>query len=348
MLERERLPAAFAALAATNPGMAEHRAELLLETATKTLLDLVQSRSPSVSDTSELWLNGHMRRLADQFAEWARAGRGVPLATAWYIACRFAEVIHDLALDESCSEDAKWNLFTLGSQSLFLPSLRSRNKNFTFDFEKVAEAIQLSDFCAVDMTEKSQARPDSPITMFTIQTLEMIGRLRREVQDVRLRLAMRAFRRDAKDGDRCDPNRVSEAEVKRELTGESLTEWEKTALGPRYPVEWIPIMLKCLQLEDLNKSTVDQWTEIVCSIIEMPETLKRLEGTKFYRILEQSTDGKDYQMRDELKTRVKQALKSSLVPPQPMSPWMTASQARIQQRVQSKRARGRPIKPGGK
>jgi len=331
----------FQTLIEANPQEAARKARVFLELATDALLALKGSKDRCASEDSENIQCNHFRKLANELEqrlanepELLKYGRDYPLATAWHVASQLAKAIHDLALDESLSEDARDSLVDIGGKNFFLPSLRSRNRKFTFDFEKVADVVQLSDFCAVKMDEESLARLDTPVTMFVAEMLEGIERLRQQAQQARFQLALHRFNEKAqlnkrKDGERPDLAKVTKAEL-------------KTALNLDYPTEQIPLMLECLCLQDLNTDTVEQWTKVICAIVDDPETLKRLVRTRLYQILAKGNDGKEYKMRDELKLRVKQALKSSLVP----KPTDTST-SRILGRIERKRTRKYPIKPGG-
>ena len=332
--EQKRLRAMFQALIETNPQEAARMAGVFLELSTDALLALNDSKDRYASEDSENIQCNHFRRIAGELEQLAKRGGYYPLAMAWNIAGHLAQVIHDLALEQPLNKDIKRNLVDIGGKSFFLPSLRSRNRKFTFDFEKVADVVQLSDFCVVKMDEESLARLDSPVTMFVAETLEGIERDRRKVQNVQHQLADRRFfalhrRNKLKDGERPNLAGVSEAELKK-------------ALRLDYPAEHIPWMLECLRLPDLNTDTVEQWTKVICAIVDNPETLKRLERTNLYRSLANGNDGKEYKMRDELKLRVKQALKSSLVPKPTDTP-----ASRILRRIERKRTGKYPIKPGG-
>jgi hypothetical protein len=332
--EVKQLRSKFQKLIEKEPQEAARKAGVYLELATDALLGLTDSPDRYAAEDSENIRCNHFRRLAGELEQMMQRGNHYPLATAWFIGSQLAQAIHDLVLEEPRNKRAIDHLFTIASKSFFLPSLRSRNSKFTFDFEKVANAVQLSDFCMVKLDEESLARLDTPVTMFTAETIEAIGRTRDQVKRVHSQIVMKRFmllhrRNKLKSGQTSDEIEVSDAAIKRVLR-----------LG--HKARDIPMMLDCFKLPDLHATTVNKWRRVIFSIIDNPETLTRLQGTRLYRSLAAGNDNKEYKMRDELKLRVKQVMQSTLIRAPDDSPV-----SRIRRRVMAKQSPATPIKPGG-
>jgi len=76
-----------------------------------------------------------------------------------------------------------------------------------------------------------------------------------------------------------------------------------------------PEALSYRKLPPLSKSTVPTWWTIaVKPLLDRRETLERIKGTQLYDELCKATDGKDYQIRDELKRRCRPRLASLAKP----------------------------------
>ena len=99
---------------------------------------------PSAGDTRapsnyfERLLLAHARRLNELVCELARAGRWAACMELWDQALTLSETFSELALQNPAPFKTK------ARQSLFMPSVRAKNPDFTADAEAIAEAIELS------------------------------------------------------------------------------------------------------------------------------------------------------------------------------------------------------------
>jgi len=250
-------------------------------------------RPHEAHDDAERALCDQVSWLVREVCKLARQGRFAPVNTVWHGARAMVETIHDMALAGSVE-----NLRSMAGDSFFLPSLRANPKTFTHDFEKVAQAVGLSQECVINMDSKALHQMDRPVTRFVAEVVEEIASEKREVEHAAETLAM--FQRHAKaepKGECAKYRGVSLEDYWREQSP-----YQQEALAYR-------------QLPPLTKSTVPIWWKIaVKPLLHRSETLERIKGTPLYDELCKATDGKDYQVRDELKRRCRPRLASLAKP----------------------------------
>lgn len=92
----------------------------------------------TLPDFFEGMLLNHVRRLNYILCELARNGRHEPCEALWDEALKLTEVFSELALKNPSPFKAK------ARKSLFMPSIRAKNRAFTADAESIASAIELS------------------------------------------------------------------------------------------------------------------------------------------------------------------------------------------------------------
>jgi hypothetical protein len=250
-------------------------------------------RPHEAHDEAERALCDQVTWLVREVCKLARQGRFAPVNTVWHGARAMVETIHEMALLGTVD-----NLRCMARDSFFLPSLRAKPKTFSHDFDKVAAAIGLSEECVINMDSEALHQMDRPVTRFVAEMIEEIASEKREVERAEETLAM--FQRLAKE------------EPKGEFAkyrGVALEDyWRK-----QRPFQ--PEALSYRKLPPLSKSTVPTWWTIaVKPLLDRPETLERIKGTQLYDELCKATDGKDYQIRDELKRRCRPRLASLAKP----------------------------------
>ncbi len=248
-------------------------------------------------DGAERLLCYQLTWLVEEVCKLARQGRFSPANAAWHGAKDLVETIHDVALQGPAE-----SLRLLARGSLFLPSLRANAKTFTHDFAEVAEALELSQACVVNMSGEALHQLDSAATRFVAELIEDIASWQREVR--RSQAELEFFQRRAVEW----PGQGYE-----EYRGLSPADYWLQQY-PRYQAE-----LGYPDLPPLNQQTWPVWwKQAVKPRLEAPETLTQLKGTPLYEELRRATDnGKDYELRDELKRRCKPKLKALAKPALP-------------------------------
>ena len=248
-------------------------------------------------DEAERVLCNRVTDLIQEVCKLAREGRFDPANTAWHGAKDLVETLHDVALQGPAE-----SLGFIARGSLFLPSLRAKAKTFTHDFAEVAEALELSQDCVVNMSEEALHQLDSAATRLVAELIEDIAYWQREVR--RSQEHLEIFQRRAVER----PGQGYE-----KFVGLSPADfWLKDY--PRHQAE-----LGYADLPPLDQATWQVWWKrAVKPRLEAPKTLEQLKGTTLYEELRRATDtGKDYELRDELKRRCKPKLKALAKPALP-------------------------------
>ena len=97
-----------------------------------------ETRRPLVPSYVETLLMAHVRRLNNLLCELATIGRWIPCEELWEQALNLTETFSKLALQNPAPFKAK------AQQSLFMPSVRAKQRKFTADATAIADAIELS------------------------------------------------------------------------------------------------------------------------------------------------------------------------------------------------------------
>jgi hypothetical protein len=244
-------------------------------------------RPHEASDEAERALCDQVSWLVREVCKLAREGRFDPVNTVWQGARAMVETIHDMALHGTVD-----NLRFMARDSFFLPSLRAKPTTFTHDFDKIAAAIGLSQECVINMDSKALHQMDRPVTRFVAEMIEEITSEKREVERAAETLArFQSLANEEPKGEFAKYRGVALEDYWREQRP-----FQQEALSYR-------------KLPPLSKCTVpDWWTMALKPLLDRPETLERIKGTQLYEDLCNATDGKDYQVRDELKRRCKPKL----------------------------------------
>lgn len=231
-------------------------------------------------------LKQRLLTIREKVSQYALAGDSAMIHAVWSLSRNFAETIHDIALDRP--DRLEW----LTMDSLFMPSLRAMPDNFRYDFPAIAKATRLSEECILDMRSKAAHRLDKPPTRFVANIL----------QDVAFTIRSLGFEKRS-------------LEHMRKSAARGLVEFLKYADMPLE--KWLleccyykPYQIHYDELPPLTKKTVSEWWEKAIKG-EVERRFEKIKGSKFYAILEAATASKkDYEVRDELKRRCKQALHS--------------------------------------
>jgi len=138
--------------------------------------DHKQTRNPVTEGLSR-----EIMELMQQIDRYARAGYPEFMETAWLIGQLFAETIHDVALDKAKA----CKLEPVARRSLFMPSLRTRQKTFAYDFKEMAANLHLSEDCLSNTSGDASHRLDTPITKLVAEIVESIGSIQVQLRTAR-------------------------------------------------------------------------------------------------------------------------------------------------------------------
>lgn len=237
------------------------------------------------SDDAALSLSNRILRIMEKVSRHALAGDKDMIITAWNMATDFAKTIHDIALDHPD------RLESLAKKSVFMPSLRARPKNFEYDFPEIAEKTHLSEECLFDARDSSKHYLDTPATRLAADIVQYMAARIFELKS--LKTAFTFIQQGAASG----------VAACQKFAGWQLEKW-LLDYGHVKSYE-----LHYDELPPLTRKTVpDWWNKAIKGEVE--RRFESIKGTAFHSELQKATDGQDYQVRDELKRRCHQALKS--------------------------------------
>ena len=276
-----------------------------MDIGAETLLKLVESKkltnAGAFHDDAESRLCGHFQRLIIELCGLVKIGRENSVFVAWRGAAELSKAIHDLALTASPSDESMFSLQKIAGREIYMPSLRARPKKFDYDFKEVANKIGLSLQVAVNMgwtwgqtgfkSEDAKAKFDlnSLVTQFVVSFIERVAHIQSITRE------SEAWLHGLQDR---NPAKYKDATLKEYLLR-------------KYDDGQVSELMTWHTLPKFSRATFDQfWKQTLKPYLEKPETLEQLKGNSLYKELEDATDGKNYQMRDILKKRCKQALKS--------------------------------------
>lgn len=249
----------------------------------------LKEATPWLRDDALRLLSVRVDCLANDLARRTRAGDSRCAAIAWYAALALVEGIHFLALKQP------ERLRGTARRALFLPSLRATARTFDHDFPVIADAIQLSADCTVDMGPDARHQLDQPVTRFVAGLIDTIE-----------------YWKEIAEG-AVDTVNGLRAAVEKNPTGE-FGPWRRLTLEehwngsyPRHPEK-----LAYRNLPPLTKATCDEWWNLaVKPMLEHPDMMIRIRGSRLHEEIVRGTEtGKDYEVRDELKRRCRPKLKS--------------------------------------
>jgi len=295
------------ALAQKDPQWAAIYACQHLEIGTETLLKLIESKkltnAGAFHDDAESRLCGYFQRLIYELCRLVKIGREDPVFVTWLGATELSKAIHDLALTASPADESMFSLQKIAGREIYMPSLRAKGKKFDYDFKEVADKIGLSLQSAVNTgwtwrqagfkSEDGKVKFDlnSLVTQFVVSFIERTAYLQSITRESEAWLRGSQKRNPAK------------------YTKTTL----KDHLRRKYDDDQVSELMSWHTLPKFSRATIDKfWKQTLKPYLEKPETLEQLKGNSLYKELEDATDGKDYQMRDILKKRCKQALKPLL------------------------------------
>ena len=246
------------------------------------------SRLDSWIDESVVALCGVLRLVTKRLIRVAETGDPVAVVQLWDASGELIKAIHALALQKP--EFLK----PIARKALFLPSLRAKTKrSFTYNFEDVQKAIELSQACLINTGPKAQYNLDSPDTLLVAEKLESLGLIREKI----------------KEGERQWKELMRRFKLRI-----SLDDWLVEFCGhDRYD-------LRLRDLPDYDKSSsVVWWENVIKPYLEAPETLDRIRDTPLYAHLSERASKskfstKDYAVIDELKKRCRRQVLNSLAP----------------------------------
>lgn len=227
----------------------------------------------------------HVKRLAN-------AGDQDALGLVWRLATELALQIDDIARTRPD------RLRDFAPYSLFMPSLRAKSAKHMTDFLVIAKRIGLSDQCAVYFDGKrAQHELHSAATLFVALWIEKVHNIAREAE-----WYVRRWERLQKNADSDD-----EYYEDRDLTLESFL---------RDRAGFSELELRYCTLPYLHRGTCDRWwKEGLKPYIDTGGALEHIHDTRFYSELVKATDnGKEYELRDEMKRRCKPKLRSLAKP----------------------------------
>ena len=295
------------ALAQKDPQWAAIYACQHLEIGTETLLKLIESKKltnvGAFHDDAESRLCGYFQRLIFELCRLVKIGREDPVFVAWRGAAELIKAIHDLALTASPADEGMFSLQKMAGREIYMPSLRAKAKKFDYNFKKVADKIGLSLHGAVNTgwtwtptgfkseDEKAKYDLNSLATQLVVTFIDRVTRFQRITRE------KEAWLRGLQE------RRSTSSEYKQTTLEDFLRR--------DYNAAQVSELMAWHTLPKFSRATIDQfWKQTLKPYLEQPETLEQLKGKSLYKELEDATDGKNYQMRDILKKRCKQALKS--------------------------------------
>ncbi len=236
-------------------------------------------------DTASVCLTSRLWWIKERVAKYALAGDPDMIYTAWSMSRTFAETIHDVALERP--DRLEW----LTKGALFMPSLRAKPKTFRYDFPTIAEKTHLSEECLFDTRSKACHQLDKPPTRLVADILQDMAYTISSLKHHKRSHAL--FRQHAAKG---------HAQFQQYAD----TPLEKWLVESNYIQ---PYQLHYDELPQLTKSAVPVWWEKAIKG-EVVRRFDKVKGTRFYAVLRAATEsGKDYEVRDELKRRCRQALR---------------------------------------
>ena len=266
------------------------------------LVQLLESQGfpePEVSDSREvLWdtdpdfvFCAFFRRITEALINNARAGNTRAVGQAWDASSRLINMIHALA------KQNPGLLKPFARKALFLPAFRANVKKFTHDFQRVQEAIELSQDCFINTDLDALVDLESPATSLVAARLEAVGRIREDMKT--MQKAWQHF---------CENSNPA--------SSYTLPEW-LVQIGGFQPEE-----LFLLELPDYDKnSALEWWERVIKPYLADPKTLDSIRGTPFYQSLcDGAETPKDSDVRDRLKERCRPKVLRSLAPQVPRKP----------------------------
>jgi hypothetical protein len=291
------LKARLDTLTEQDPDEAMLEANQLITLGVDTLLSLVRSgtlyHAGGDLDLAEGCLCVQAERLARELCVLSKNYRREPIAAIWDVAVECATAIFDLAsttaLRAKPQSDLKlYALQTVARDRLFMPTFRARRGGFEQDFDQIAETVGLSDACGFNTEANAKYRPDTSATKFIMLLVSRVEARRR-----RLNQEYALF----------------DIESKRNRPAEEARSFESW-LVENHP-DAAPDLIQLHKLGPLDNTSRDQWWRVIQAELEKPEVLDSVRGTKFWVELSRVKKGKDYEVRDELKRRCKQAFLAS-------------------------------------
>jgi hypothetical protein len=304
-----------AALIETNPKDAMHVAHDRLDYGIEILTELIDKGTlfhewKSVDGTLDhSWdeaaqcLCSRFSWLVDKATKYARAGNREFITSVWFAAKQLVETVHDVAFDKEHAA----HLESCARSSLFLPSLRTWQNSFTYDFQAIAQTLNLSKDCIAWMGDDAQHKLDTPITRLVAEVVEHIGWEREHIRHGRETHARTKALHARPDY----MARLPESDAAYAHRVDAMTEDE-------YLVEVHYSRRERLHydsLPPLTKSTADEWwNKAVAQEVEW-----RFEKIKDSRLYDRLAGAKDYRKRADLKRRAKRAL-LAVAPPDTQAP----------------------------
>ena len=165
------------------------------------------------------------------------------------------ETIHAVALQDPEV------LRPMARSAFFFPSFRARPSNFTHDFPRIAEDVELSGDTILSVTSKTKQEFDSPPTRIVLLFLQRMA-----VSQAQLRRAVAWF------------NSVH------------LTDPKRTMSLEEYLIQKRRFQKKDLLLLDLpvltKASARDWWKRVIVPYLDSDEILTAIVGTPFYKSLQ--------------------------------------------------------------
>ena len=289
----------------SDPHGAMLEAHELLNSGIEILLKLMECKQPVVGDFivdgAETMLCNHASRMINKLCTLVSTGHRTPIRLAWEKAKDLTVTIHNLALTGLHEE-----LRNIARDSIFMPSLQAKPKNFTFDFEEIAKTIQLSENCAINLKRNARIRLDAGPTIIIVRTIDQLTQLQRNARSE----AESFYRQKAeavKRGNECP----AYLQPYQDRTLEDYLQWS-------YSEELAKDLLRCQNLPPFRKDTADEWWEKAINFhLKKPWVLKQIRKTSpsFYTQLEKAAmqskgSTKNACILDELKKRCQQVLSS--------------------------------------
>jgi hypothetical protein len=276
----------------------------------------------------------------------ASTGDSIAASQMWETSFELIKGIHLL------SEKKPDLLRPVAKKSLFVPSLRSKRKKFTHNFNHVAEKIGLSEECYVNTQPNARYNLNKAATFFVAEKLEAAGRIRDRMQfwedllkgtfpswhPKYLRVAKKIQNDYWELGFDCDSESKASFSLvsKFAYPGVSLAKgdfWTLKLVGKRgatrdYTLDdWLvefggfrPEDLELRTLPAFDRNSWKEWYQkAIKPFLEAPGTLKLIQETQtqLYReVKSRAADETDYDIIDELRQTCEPKVES-LAPPAP-------------------------------
>ena len=316
-------------LIAANPQEALTKAANALDGAAALLLMLINSKKliapysfdPCGGNEAVDCLCSRISWLMEELGKLVPTGGSSVVFTAWHGSVLLSEKIHDLALMGPID-----NLKLIARDSLFMPSLRAKAEVFTYDFREIADRLDLSRACCINLDFKARHRLDSMATRYVAKLVEFIEARRSAVQwSVETLSRFQALAKTGRPLNCTIPIEPGRLAAIRAKWGEYGSMSLETYLRRNriFRAQDIPELLIWHRLPPFHRDSVETWwNKAIKPHLEKSATLGQLRCTPFYRQLEQATgSGKNYEIIGELKRRCHQALRArSLSKPAPAPP----------------------------